>query len=407
MKCGLLGRTLGHSYSPQIHRYFGKYTYTLFEKEPETLGDFLKNGEFHGLNVTMPYKKAVIPYCDELSDCAERLGAVNTIVKTNDGRLIGHNTDYHGFQSMVKTSKICVNGKKILILGSGGASNTVTAVLNELGAETVVISRNGVNNYQNLHRHKDASVIVNTTPVGMFPNTYASPLDLEQFDALEAVLDVIYNPSRTKLMMDAEKKHLTTMNGLWMLIAQAKESAELFTGQMIPDDRIAHVHSILKRKNENIILIGMPGSGKTTVGRELAARLSRDFVDIDTVITDNYGMTIPDIFQKFGESGFRQIETDILTSHGNKSGLVIATGGGCVTKSENYPLLHQNGIIIWLQRDIRKLPTDGRPLSQIHNLEDMYTVRRPLYEQFADFSVENNSTVQEIIEEILNLEDMK
>ena len=224
IKCGLLGRKLAHSYSPQIHSQFGNYSYALFEKEPEEIEGFLKNGDYTGINVTVPYKKAVLPFLDEVSPVAKRLGAVNTVIRT-DGKLIGHNTDYFGFQAMVKSSGLDVAGKKVLVLGSGGASNTARAVLEELGSRVVVISRSGEDNYQNLHLHKDASIIVNTTPVGMYPDTESSPVDLAQFPILEGVLDVIYNPARTKLLMDAQDRGLVAVNGLLMLVAQAKEAA--------------------------------------------------------------------------------------------------------------------------------------------------------------------------------------
>ena len=230
MRCGLLGRTLGHSYSPQIHRLLGDYEYDLFEKEPEEVASFLKSGDFTGLNVTIPYKKAVIPCLDALSPAAQALGAVNTIVRRADGTLFGHNSDYFGFAYLVRQSGLDVAGKKALVLGSGGASNTVVAVLKALGAEPVVISRSGENNYGNLSRHADASLIVNATPVGMYPNTGVSPVDLRQFPRLEGVLDVVYNPARTQLLLDAEALGLPCANGLWMLVAQAKESAEYFTG---------------------------------------------------------------------------------------------------------------------------------------------------------------------------------
>ncbi len=404
MRCGLLGRKLGHSYSPQIHAHLGDYPYTLFEKEPEKIGDFLRNGEFDGLNVTIPYKKDVIPYCAELSPTAKRLGAVNTIVRRNDGTLFGHNTDYFGFTSMVYRSRIPVSGKKVLVLGSGGASATVVAVLTQLHAEVVVISRNGQNNYSNLHLHKNASVIVNTTPVGMYPHVGVSPIDLSNFPDLEGVLDVVYNPSKTQLLLDAEKRGLIVENGLWMLIAQAKESAEWFTGRKINNQVIAQIHGVLRRQMENIILIGMPGCGKSTIGSVLAEKLGKPYVDADAEVIRRAGISIPEIFEKFGENGFRKLETEVLAEYGKQSGLVIGTGGGCVTRAENYPHLHQNGRIIWLRRDLDKLPTDGRPLSQQNKLETMYAARKSLYEQFSDYSVSNNHSIDVTISAILQKE---
>ena len=405
MQCGLLGRKLGHSYSPQIHSHLASYEYTLFEKEPEELEAFLKNGGFTGLNVTIPYKKDVIPYLDELSPTAKRLGAVNTIVRREDGSLIGHNTDYFGFCSMVGRSGLTVAGKKVLVLGSGGASNTAVAVLEEMGAQVVVISRSGENNYDNLHRHADAAVIVNTTPVGMYPKTGVSPIGLERFQKLEGVLDVVYNPARTQLLLDAESRGLIAMNGLWMLVAQAKESAEWFAGVQIPDGKIAQIHGFLRAQMENIVLIGMPGCGKTTVGQALATMQGKRFVDADAVLEERVGRKITDIIPTDGEEAFRQMETDTLAELGKQSGLVIATGGGCVTRERNYPLLHQNGTILWLTRELDKLPTHGRPLSQTGKLQQMYAVREPMYRRFADAVISNDAAVEQTIAQICALQE--
>ena len=401
MRCGLLGRKLSHSYSPQIHNALGSYPYGLFEIEPEKLEAFFQEECFTGINVTIPYKKAVIPYCDALSDCAKKLGAVNTIVRQKDGSLIGHNTDYFGFTSMLKESGLCVKNKKVLVLGSGGASATVTAVLEESGANPVVISRTGENNYSNLSEHKDASVIVNATPVGMYPNVGVSPVDLTRFPKLEGVLDLVYNPARTQLLLQAENLGLVAMNGLWMLVAQAKESAQWFTGSPIDDKIIKTIHKDLRLQMENLILIGMPGSGKSTVGRLLAERLGKEFIDADQEIVNQAGTPIPEIFAKDGEAGFRKIETEVIARLGKQSGLVIATGGGCVTRPENYAHLHQNGTIIWLQRDVSKLPSDGRPLSQANSLEAMYSLRKPMYEAFSDVRVSNDNTQEETVSAIL------
>ena len=405
MKCGLLGGKLGHSYSPQIHSFLGNYTYELFEKAPDELDTFLKSGVFTGLNVTIPYKKAVIPYCSKLTERAAELGAVNTIVRQTDGSLIGHNTDYFGFSSMLQKSKLQISGKKVLVLGSGGAYATAVAVLKEADANVIVISRNGENNYSNLQRHTDAAVIVNTTPVGMYPNVGRSPVDLSRFPHLEGVLDVIYNPARTQLLMDAESRGLTAVNGLWMLVAQAKESAEWFTGQKISDEMILKIYNNLRRQMENIVLVGMPGCGKSTVGKMLAEKMDKIFLDSDSVIEEQAGMSIPEIFKQSGDSGFRAWETKVLSQLGKRSGLVIATGGGAVTKAENYPLLHQNGTIVWLLRDIDLLPTSGRPLSQKGNLQEMYAVRKPLYEHFADIITDNNHDPVDTVNTILGMED--
>ena len=402
MKCGLLGRKLGHSYSPQIHNLLGDYSYVLFEKEPEELENFLKNGDFSGLNVTIPYKKEVIPYLSELSPTAQKMGCVNTVLRRSDGTLYGHNTDYFGFTSLVRHAGLSVAGKKVLVLGSGGASNTAVAALKDLGASPVVISRSGENNYQNLHRHTDAAAIVNTTPVGMYPNTGVSPIDLVLFPHLEGVLDVIYNPARTQLLLDAEKLGIPRENGLWMLVAQAKEAAEVFTGGKISDEVIEKIYRRLSHQMKNIVLIGMPGCGKSTIGTLLAEKLGRTLADADEKIISLAGKSIPDIFAQDGEPTFRDWETQALTELGKQSGLVIATGGGCVTQERNYPLLHQNGYLVWLERDCRVLPTDGRPLSQANDLGKMYAARKPLYEVFADIRVENAGTPEETAQQILD-----
>ena len=401
MNCGLLGRKLSHSYSPQIHAMLGEYSYCLLEKEPEELERFLRSGDFAGVNVTIPYKKAVIPYLDELSPIAKKLRAVNTVVRKPDGTLFGHNTDYFGFQTMVQTSGLTVAGRKVLVLGSGGASNTAVAVLEELGAEVIVVSRKGENNYLNLQHHTDATVIVNTTPVGMYPETGCSAVDLDLFPQLEGVLDVIYNPARTQLLLDAESRGLTAVNGLLMLVAQAKEAAEYFTGSSIPDKKIREIHAILSRQMQNIVLIGMPGCGKSTIGRLLAEACGKTYVDADAEIVALAGKPIPEIFAQDGEAVFRELETEVLKRLGKESGLVIATGGGCVTQQRNYPLLHQNGQIIWIKRPLGLLPTEGRPLSQSGKLAQMYDVRKPLYAAFADFSVDNNGTPEETVASIL------
>ena len=400
MQCGLLGRKLGHSYSPQIHNMLADYAYKLFEVEPEQLADFLQSKNFCGLNVTIPYKKDVIPYCDALSDRAKMLGAVNTLV-CRDGKLIGHNTDYYGFESMVQRCGVSPAGKKALVLGSGGASATAVAVLKEMGANVIVVSRNGENNYNNLEQHADAAFIVNATPVGMYPETNHSPIELSIFPDLECVLDLIYNPANTKLLQDAQARDIANQNGLWMLVAQAKESAEWFTNKAIPNQRISEIYEQIRTQMENIILIGMPGCGKTTVGKLLAEKLGRTFVDADAIVEERAGTTIPKIFEAQGEHSFRLQETQVLADLGKRSGLVISTGGGCVTQPVNYQHLHQNGKIFWLQRRVDTLPTDGRPISQCNKLSDLYQQRKPMYESFCDHCVNNDNSPEDTVQQIL------
>jgi len=406
MKCGLLGRKLGHSYSPQIHALLGDYTYELFEREPEDVEHFLKSGSFTAINVTIPYKKTVMPYCT-LTDTAKYMGSVNTIIRQQDGSLIGHNTDYFGFTSLVRRSGLEPRGKKVLVLGSGGASVTAVAVLKEMGANVIVVSRSGENHYGNLHLHKDAAIICNTTPVGMYPDTGVSPIDLTLFPNLEGVLDMIYNPCRTKLLMDAEQLGLISCNGLWMLVAQAKEAAEWFLNQKLPDSLIEKVYNSMQMQMENLILIGMPGCGKSTIGKLLAKELGKPFLDADLCLVEHFNKSIPSIFSEEGESGFREKETFILEQLGKKSGLIIATGGGCITKAENYHLLHQNGRIFWLRRDLDLLPTDGRPLSQSNRLSTLYEQRKSLYEAFADEIVDNNADPTQTVDLIQSMWEKK
>ena len=404
LKCGLLGQKLGHSYSPAIHGMLAGYDYQLFEREPEQLEDFLKNGDWDGINVTIPYKKAVLPYCAELSDTARRIGSVNTIVRRPDGSLYGDNTDAYGFESLVGKSGIDVRGKKALVLGSGGASVTVVAVLKLLGAESVtVISRGGEDNYDNLSRHADARIIANTTPVGMYPNNGQAAVDLAQFPQCEGVLDVVYNPARTALLLQAEKLGIPCAGGLYMLVAQAKRSSELFTGSSIPDSEIGRIEKVLSGQMKNIVLVGMPSSGKSTLAAALGERLGRTVYEADALIEQEADMDIPAIFARYGEGHFRALETEILSRLGKLSGAVISTGGGCVTREENYDLLHQNGTIVWLQRGTEKLDKTGRPLSLKNDLNEMYQKREPMYRRFADAAVDNNGSVEATLEQILEV----
>ena len=400
MEYGLLGERLGHSFSPQIHRDLAGYDYQLLPTPPEAVEDLFARRAFQGLNVTIPYKQTVMPLCDEVDPRAAAIGAVNTVVNRN-GRLTGYNTDIDGFLYMARRAGVDMAGKKVVILGSGGTSRTARAAAGELGArEIVTVSRHGEDNYQNLSRHADAQVLVNTTPVGMYPNWGQSPVSLESFPALEGVLDVVYNPLRTALLLQAEERGLPRSCGLPMLVAQAKRAAELFTGQNIDDSRAEAVLHGLRGQLTNIVLIGMPGCGKTTVGRALAEKLGRTFVDLDEEIVRRAGMPILEIFAREGEVGFRERESVLVREFGERTGLVVSTGGGVVTRRENYIPLKQNGLLLHLRRDPAALPTDGRPLSQATAPEELWRRRAPLYAAFADGEIDNNGTLAGTLEQI-------
>ncbi len=391
-RCGLLGRSLSHSYSPAIHRQLGEYAYDLFEKEADEVAAFLKEGDFFGLNVTVPYKKTVVPFLDALSPAAEALGSVNTVLRRDDGSLYGDNTDLFGFRRLLDESGFDVRGKKVLVLGSGGASVTVRAVLAEAGALPLIISRSGENHYGNLSLNKDAAFIVNTTPVGMFPRNGEAPLDLTLFPRLEGVLDLTYNPARTALMMDAEAMSVPAFGGLTMLTAQAWASSRVWGLCDKPESIIDDITRQLSLAMQNIVLIGMPGCGKSTAARYLGRLLRRPAADSDKEIEKASGMRIPDIFGQQGEEAFRRLESEVLARLGAASGTVIATGGGAVMRPENYRLLHQNGILVWLERDPAELSRRGRPLSLSRGNAELYKERRPLYERFADIRVESQAT---------------
>ena len=402
MEFGLLGEHLGHSFSPAIHRQLGSYDYQLVELSPDQVGPFLQKGNFRGLNVTIPYKKTVMAYCRELSPAAERIGSVNTIVRRPDGTLYGDNTDYDGFRYLLQSAGAQVRGKKVLVLGSGGASLTVRAVLADLHAgDVVTISRSGPDHYGNLDRHRDADYIVNTTPVGMYPNTGISPVDLDQFPRCQGVFDLIYNPAKTQFLLDGQRRGMLWANGLGMLVAQAKAAAERFLGTKIPEERVAEITADMEKKTRNLLLIGMPGCGKTTIGQELARRLNRPLEDVDQRIVETAGRPIPEIFAQEGEEGFRIREHRALCEVSKESGRVIACGGGIVTRKENWDPMRQNSTVIYLRRDLSLLPTSGRPMSQANPVEKLYRQRAPLYEQLADLMVDNQGTPEETAQEII------
>ena len=398
---GLLGEKLSHSFSPQIHAELGGYEYLLYEKKPEEIEGFLRNGNFDGINVTIPYKKTVIPFCAQLSDTARLTGSVNTIIRGKDGALSGHNTDFFGVSYLMSKARMNPADGKTLVLGSGGSSVTVQAVLKSQNSrEVVVISRTGENNYENLEKHSDAKWIINTTPVGMYPNNGASPIpDLKLFNKCQGVIDLIYNPARTELLAQARDAGIPAFNGLAMLVAQAKKAAEYFTDTDIADEEIERIDSLIARQSLNIVLIGMPGCGKTSVGTALAKKMGREFIDTDKLIIQAAGRPIPEIFADnsggtSGEEKFRTLETSVLRDICKQSGKVIATGGGVVTREENRHIIRQNGIVVFRERDISLLPIKGRPVSQRDGIEALAASRLPLYRSWSDFTAHGNNVDQ-------------
>ena len=401
---GLIGGKLGHSYSPQIHAILGDYTYKLFEMEESEVGEFLKKREFDAINVTIPHKKTVMPFLDRIDEKAQKIGSVNTVVKEKDGTLTGYNTDYYGFSYMLQKGGIHIKDKKVLILGDGGASLTVQNVVRDLGArEIVVASLFTETNYDHLDPHFDSEIIINATPVGMYPKNLETLVDLDNFKNLEGVADVIYNPERTLLMLDAERRNIPCISGLYMLSAQAKKAAEYFFRKKFDDAIIDEIVKKLSFELTNIILVGMPGCGKTTVGRILASHYGRKLVDTDEMIIEKAGKTIPEIFAEQGEKGFRAIETEAVREVGKEKELVIATGGGVIVTPENFDALRQNGTVIFINRNIDVLPTNGRPLSQQNDLNEMFKKRLPLYRKICHYEVDGNGTPEEVAERIEEL----
>lgn len=403
--CVLIGEKLSHSFSPMIHSHLADYPYSLAEIKREDLESFIKSDKYTSANVTIPYKVAVMEYLDEISDEARAIGCVNCITHTKEGKLRGDNTDFYGLSYLIKSSNIDLSGKKVLILGSGGSFLTTRAVCNFLGASCVVcVSRQGEVNYDNVYSlHGNADIIINTSPVGMYPNNLECKIDLKKFKDIKGVFDIVFNPSKTKLLLDAEKLGFPAFGGLTMLVAQAKRASEIFTGEQIPDREIDRIKKIIEEKTLNVILIGMPGCGKSTVARALADKLGREIIDTDEEIVKNSKMPIPEIFSTFGEGVFRSLEHNEIKNAGKQSGKIISTGGGAVTITDNYEPLHQNGIIVFIKRDIDKLSRDGRPLSIGADLQKMYEKRLPLYEKFADMVVENDSDITTCVEKIITL----
>lgn len=405
---GLLGEKLGHSFSPEIHSMLGNYEYRLFEVEKNELENFIKHGEWDGINVTIPYKKEVMPYLDEISENAQKIGSVNTVVRRSDGTLFGDNTDYYGFLYTVKRSGINFSGKKVLVLGTGGASLAVKAVISDLNAREIIsISRSGENNYQNIKNHADADIIVNTTPVGMYPKNLVSPVKVSDFTRLSAVFDIIYNPQKTQLVLDAEKLDIPAFSGLSMLVAQAKRASEIFFDKVIDDSVTEKILKKVSTDMKSIVLIGMPGSGKSSIGTFLAEKTGREFLDTDEEAEKIAGLSPAEIIKVQGEKSFRKIENEVVKSLCKLSGKIIATGGGVVTNEDNFDAIRQNSTVFFINRDISVLPTDNRPLSQKNSLDDMFKIRLPLYRKFCNFEIDGNGSIKEVAQRILERIDSK
>ena len=392
---GLIGRVLGHSYSVPIHRELGNEAYALYELEPDCIGAFLSREDLGGLNVTIPYKRDVMAFCDELDETAREIGSVNTIVRGTDGKQIGYNTDAYGLTYLAHRAGLSFAGRKVVVFGSGGASLTAQYVVKRGGARQVVaISRDGENNYENLDRHLDAEVLINATPLGMFPKTGEILADPARFRGCEGVIDLIYNPRRTALLFRAEELHLPYAGGLSMLVAQAKAAEELFFGNAIADSEISRIHGLLGREMQNIVLIGMPGSGKSTVGQALALLTGRKLVDLDEEIVKAAGCSIPAIFANSGEAVFRAMEREQAARWGRESGQILVTGGGIVKDGRNYQSLRQNGRVYEIERELSLLAREGRPLSVSADLAEMQRERAPLYAHFRDVKIPNTASAE-------------
>lgn len=415
MEYGLIGEKLGHSFSREIHNLLASYPYDLKELPKNELDTFMKSRNFKGINVTIPYKESVIPYLDEIDEAAKAIGAVNTIVN-REGRLIGYNTDFYGMRELLLSRSIRIEKRFVAVLGTGGTSKTACAVAKSLGASRIVrVSRNphsdGDISYDELEAIKtDIQIIINTTPVGMYPNENCAPLDIDGFSALEGVVDAIYNPLRTKLISDARARQIRAAGGLYMLAAQAARAAELFTGDCNMMQKTEKAYCSVLENKQNIVLVGMPGSGKSTLGRMLAKKTGKAFYDSDSEIEKQTGMCIPDYFSKYGEDGFRAIETDVIKRLSLLGGIVIATGGGAVIRSENIDSLAKNGIIVYLDRPISDIKiTSNRPLTRsVDDLKKKYYERHEMYEKSADITVMVKGSEKSTLSTLINaLKDVK
>lgn len=409
MDYGLIGKKLSHSFSAEIHPKLFNCDYSLYELDEGELENFFSKRRFMGINVTVPYKKAVMKYLDYIDDDAEKIGAVNTVLNKN-GRLYGYNTDFSGLKALIVSSGVSLKDKSVIILGSGGTAKTAKAVSENLGAGNITLisrtGKNGADTYENLKKyHKTADILINTTPVGMYPDVNESPVSIREFERLTAVFDVIYNPLRTKLVCDALKKGIIAEGGLKMLVFQAVFAARLFSGKDIPEKKSCEIFEQIKRQKENIVLIGMPSSGKSTVGKLIAKRLGREFVDTDDLIYSTHKMSPKNIIENSGEAVFRSLETAIINDLSLKQGLVIATGGGAVEREENIDLLKKNGKLFFLNRKFEGLCADtSRPLSSNkEQLKALYKRRLPLYKKYADYTVYDFSSPENTANSVLEM----